>query len=78
MIPVECLEAYWEAYPDDECFYLEPSVDVIIGTADKSYEQPEGETKDIFMDRLKRSKEAGRNLFYEEWPEFKYIPGAVY
>ena len=26
--------------------------------------------EDIFMDRIRRSQEQGRNLFFEEWPLF--------
>lgn len=31
---------------------------------------PDDETDDTFLDRITRSKAAGRNLFYEEFEEF--------
>ena len=39
----------------------------------KHYICPLGETDEIFIDRIERSKQAGRNLFFEEWPEAKPV-----
>ena len=36
----------------------------------KEYVKPFDETEEVFMDRIRRSKEQGRNLFFEEWPLF--------
>ena len=33
---------------------------------------------EIFLDRLIRCKETGRNIFYEEWETFEYISGYMY
>ncbi len=37
----------------------------------KTYICPMLETDEVFLDRIERSKQAGRNLFFEEWPEAK-------
>ncbi len=37
----------------------------------KHYICPLDETDEIFLDRIERSKQAGRNLFFVEWPEAK-------
>ena len=39
----------------------------------KHYICPLDETDEIFLDRIERSKQAGRNLFFEEWPEAKPV-----
>jgi hypothetical protein len=36
----------------------------------EAYVKPFDETEEVFMDRIRRSKEQGRNLFFEEWPLF--------
>lgn len=73
----ECLDAYREQYPGDDCAIDEGLCDVIIsrGTDEKTFFNPNGESTEAFMDRLKRSHEAGRNLFYEEWEEYEYPEG---
>ena len=46
----------------------------------KKYAIPDGETLEQFCDRIRRSKECGRNLFFEEWDPytFEYKPGLIY
>lgn len=39
---------------------------------------PAAETDETFADRIKRSKKAGRNLFYEEFEEFNPDPCDLY
>ena len=67
MITEKSIDKYKEMFPEDECFYGEPSSLVYISHGEDTYGQPEDETNDIFMDRLVRCKKAGRNLFLEEW-----------
>lgn len=70
---------YREQYPEDGCAYLEPSNFVFVDNGEKVLLNPRDETDEIFLDRLERSKRAGRNLFYEEWTdEFIPDPGAAY
>ncbi|MDO4281375.1 MAG: hypothetical protein Q4C56_07065 [Peptococcaceae bacterium] len=59
---------------------MAPSCDnVFIDNGKITLLNPLEETDEIFLDRLERSKAAGRNLFYEEWTrEFVPIPGARY
>ncbi|MDO4281760.1 MAG: hypothetical protein Q4C56_09030 [Peptococcaceae bacterium] len=72
--------AYRKQYPEDDCAWMAPSCEyVFIDNGDKALINPPGETDEIFLDRLERSKAAGRNLFYEEWTD-EYIlePGLRY
>ncbi|MDO4281751.1 MAG: hypothetical protein Q4C56_08985 [Peptococcaceae bacterium] len=76
---IETIIAYRKQYPDETCGYLEPSDFVMINNGEITLLNPPEETDAIFLDRLERSKAAGRNLFYEEWTdEFVPIPGARY
>ena len=73
--------AYLKQYPGEECAFGEPANNVLIAKSEDSdicVIEPKGETVEAFMNRLKRSKEEGRNLFYEEWPTFKYEDGVAY
>ena len=80
MISKKCMVAYWMQYPDGGCGYAEPSDIIIVCDNEnmKSYRMPADETDDTFMDRLKRSKDENKNLFFTEWEEIKNIPGAQY
>lgn len=40
---------------------------------ERMYTVPDTENDETFIDRIERSKAAGRNLFYEEFEEF--VPG---
>jgi len=46
----------------------------------KRYAMPKDETLEQFYDRIRRSKECGRNLFFEEWEPytFEYDPEFIY
>lgn len=72
------IDAYREQYPYDDCSYEEEFTDKRIRISNKMtkkmFIEPvvNGESEEIFMDRLRRSKDVGRNLFYEEWLEFTY------
>lgn len=56
--------------PDINCVYFEDT--------DEAYVIPDDETNEDILDRIKRSQEAGRNLFKEELELLEYEPGAVY
>ncbi len=64
------ISAYEEAFPNSKVCFLMPSGDLSVVDFDnnREYRMPEDETEDIFMDRIRRSQEKGRNLFFEEWP----------
>lgn len=64
-----CLEAYWKQYPKGTCSRGEPGEAVFVSAKGKTYIQPDDETEDSFLDRLKRSKDQGENLFFSEWPQ---------
>lgn len=74
MISYKCIEAYRKQYPKDGCWTDECWGDAIVEREidEKSFYNPKGESDEVFMDRLNRSREVGRNLFYEEWEEFDY------
>ncbi|MBR2259723.1 MAG: hypothetical protein IJ899_20770 [Blautia sp.] len=75
----ECIEAYQRVFPDDICFRLMPDGQFLVGKInDRRYIQPLHETDETFMDRVRRSEAEGRNLFYEEWKEYKPNPNYIY
>lgn len=69
-----CIEAYRRQYPEDD---IRPAprgrLASILWTDERCpggyfiSVQPEEETNTAFIDRLHRSRMAGRNLFHEEW-----------
>ena len=62
--------AYEEAFPESKLCFLSPSGDMTAVDLEnnKEYVKPFEETEEVFMDRIKRSKEQGCNLFFKEWP----------
>ena len=64
--------AYEEAFPNSKVCFLMPSGDlsVVDFKNNREYRMPEDESEETFMDRIRRSQEQGRNLFFEEWPLF--------
>lgn len=38
------------------------------------YIMPLDESDEVFLDRIERSKQAGRNLFFEEWEKADPLP----
>ncbi|MBE5775627.1 MAG: hypothetical protein E7337_17190 [Clostridiales bacterium] len=62
--------AYQEAFPESKLCFLSPSGDMTAVDLDnnKEYVKPFDETEEVFIDRIRRSKEKGCNLFFEEWP----------
>lgn len=53
-------------------------VTVTDNRTDKSYPAPEGETDELFKNRIERSIAAGRNLFFEEWQPETYRKDVLY
>ena len=74
----KCLNLYREQYPDDYCGFQMPTGMFMIESEDTCYIQPETETDETFMDRIDRSRNQGRNLFYEEWETFEYDDDTEY
>lgn len=77
----KCYDEYKKIYKHPHvCGFLEPSDDFSVSNEDteKTYIMPENETLEAFLDRIERSKKAGKNLFYEEWEEFHYKEGVLY
>lgn len=71
---------YRKNFPSDSCFFNEPGSGILIESKSKqkAFISPPDETDEIFLNRLIRCKETGRNLFYEEWETFEYISGYIY
>lgn len=78
MLTVKCMDAYCKEFPEDDCGFEEPLGDISIEHNGKLFSPPEGETEEKFLDRLKRSKILGENLFYKEWIPFEYDPDCWY
>ena len=53
-------------------------ITVTDNRTDKSYPAPEGETDELFKNRIERSIAAGRNLFFEEWQPETYRRDVLY
>ena len=66
------ISAYEEAFPDSKACFLMPSGDlsVVDFENNREYQMPEDESEDTFMDRIRRSQAQGRNLIFEEWPQY--------
>lgn len=69
MLGQACIEAYERQYPADRCGIDEWEDRIVIESASGEIAvcEPFGETGETFMDRLERSREEHRNLFYDEW-----------
>lgn len=80
MISDAARAAYERQFPRDSIYWSVITDALMIESSGDGNEfaEPEGETDEIFFSRLKRSREAGRNLFYEEWPKSEYDPDAIY
>lgn len=64
------IRAYEEAFPESKLCFLSPSGDATAVDLEnnKEFIMPFEETEEVFMDRIRRSKEQGCNLFFQEWP----------
>lgn len=71
MTAEEYINAYRTSGLDGDVGFLMPDGKLSIELADgEVFTAPNDETEDSFLDRIKRSVKAGRNLFTEEWEEF--------
>ncbi len=77
MLTSKSVFAYRKQFPDDNCFFSEPGSGILIENKEEAFISPFDETDEVFFDRLVRSKEIGRNLFYEEWNTFEYAPDCI-
>lgn len=81
MFTMRAFEAYEQSGLDGGLGILSPSMTSVYFEEDGSlYVAPYGETEADILDRIERSKKAGRNLFKEEWElhDQEYEPGCVY
>lgn len=71
---IKCLKEYFKQYPKDRGGIDECADEIIIDSKKlkQSFIPPSDESPEKFMNRLERSRKAGRNLFYEEWNPFQY------
>ena len=77
MIHPESVLQYQKSLQDYNCGYAVPSSFVMVTSPEgKHYLSPDNEDDYAFLDRIERSRKAGRNLFYEEWPEYVFEPNA--
>lgn len=70
-----------EIFGQSGCGYEMCCGDRIVVTdyrTDKHYIAPENETAAGIMDRIQRSIQAGRNLFYEEWEPVEIKTDVLY
>lgn len=68
MIEWKAILEYRRYAEGDTCGFLhEYDGKLVIVHNDKYYLCPEEETTESFLDRIQRSTELKRNLFYEEW-----------
>lgn len=80
MISYTSILEYRKLYPNDICVYNEPGNGILISnrTTGASFISPDGESDETFLDRISRSKEENKNLFYDEWEKFEYEEGMIY
>lgn len=69
MLSEKSIIEYKKRFPKDLCFFMEPDNHIAVSKSKNSpvYISSLQETDETFLDRLNRSIEKGKNLFYEEW-----------
>ncbi len=75
------MKQYYDTYPEDDIGIEENSggrISIYSPNTGKNYLQPRNETEETFIDRIERSRQTGRNLFYEEWETFEYEDDCYY
>ena len=82
------LDRYFDARDEHEAIFGKSSCgyemccgDRIVVTdheTGKHYAAPDDETAAGMLDRINRSIQVGRNLFYEEWEPIEIDPDALY
>lgn len=77
MFDTKVILEYRKQFANSQCYILaSEGALVVVAESGERYVAPDNETKESFMDRLKRSKELGENLFYKEWIRFDVPKGA--
>lgn len=77
MISESSLKAYMAAGFEGDCSLVPPVGMAMISFPDgKTYMATTDETDEEFLDRLERSKKAGRDLIREEW-ELDYLSRGI-
>ena len=76
---MDAFEAYEASGLDGHFMYLEPGGEPSVHFPNgDAFVAPHDETMEAFLDRIERSKKAGRNLFFEEWEFWEPEPGVIY
>ena len=78
MLTQKCFEAYAASGLDGSLGVLMPNGDSVIFEDDTTYVPESNETEEQILDRIERSKKAGRNLFKEEWELWEPDPNLDY
>ena len=78
MLTEKCFEAYEASGLDGYLMILMPDRDSVNFDDDSTYVPDSNETEEVILDRIERSKKAGRNLFKEEWELWEPEPGVIY
>lgn len=79
MLTEKSVYAYRDLFGTKDCAFAEPGNQIAVSDVNgKCYISPFHETDEQFADRLERCKQTGRNLFFEEWDEFKYQENCLY
>lgn len=78
MVTRKCIEAYKASGLDGQLGIMIPDWDSVTFDDGTAYVAPNSETEHETLDRIERSKKAGRNLFREEWKPFVYEPNILY
>lgn len=75
---ISIFDAYEASGLDGELAFLNSVTLAVCFPDETSYMAPHGETNADVLDRIERSKKAGRNLFIEEWEQWEPEPDCVY
>lgn len=81
MISYNSIKQYRNAFPDDSCAYDAAGYGEVIitnGKTGESFRSDLAETDEKFLDRIKRSAEQSKNLFYDEWNRVAFKEGCIY
>lgn len=81
MISYESIKQYRKSFPKDSCAYDAAGYGEVLvtnGDTGASFRSELNETDELFIDRIKRSIEQGKNLFYEEWNPLVCKEGCLY
>ena len=77
MLTQKCREAYAASGLDGDMGIMMPCTDSVFFEDGGIYVPPRSESEEEILDRIARSKKAGRNLFKEEWVKWHPHPDVV-